>query len=131
MEIAQEISVGIAEEFKKEAGTTNDHTFFALSGNHARACQMARAIVALLRSGFADDAHARWRSLHELAIVSFFISTHGVDVAERYLLHETVQQRKLAKDYQTHQARANLGPLAQETINDLDRRYESLIAPIW
>ena len=89
---------------------------------------MARAILALLRSGFADDAHARWRSLHELAVVSFFISTNGADVAERYLLHETVQQRKLAKDYQTHQARANLGPLTQETIDELDRRYESLIA---
>ena len=128
VEIAQEIGVGIAEEFKKEAGTTKDHTFIALSGNHTRACQMARAILALLRSGFADDAHARWRSLHELAIVSFFISTNGADVAERYLLHETVQQRKLAKDYQKHQARANLDPLGQEEIDELDRRYESLIA---
>ena len=128
VEIAQEISVGIAEEFKKEAGTTKDYTFIALSGNHARACQMARAILALLRSGFADDAHARWRSLHELAIVSFFISKNGTDVAERYLLHETVQQRNLAKDYQTHQIRAHLDPLEQEPIDELDRRYESLIA---
>ena len=44
---------------------------------------MSRAILALLRSGFADDAHARWRSLHELAVVSGFISEYGEDVAEK------------------------------------------------
>ena len=128
VEIAQEIGVGVAEQFKREARDTEDHTFIALSRNHARACQRARAILALLRSGFADDAHARWRSLHELAIISFFISTNGADVAERYLFHETVQKRRLAKDYQTHQVRANLDPLAQEEIDELDRQYESLIA---
>src|SRR4029077_18930805 len=36
---------------------------------HARAVQISYEILALIRGGFADGAHARWRSLHELAII--------------------------------------------------------------
>ena len=89
---------------------------------------MSRAILALLRAGFADDAHARWRSLHELAVVASFISEHGEDVAERYLSHEVVQQRKLARAYNKYEIRAELDPLTQAEVDTLDERYDSLIA---
>ena len=105
-----------------------DHTFDALVAIHARGCQMSRAILALLRSGFADDAHARWRSLHELAVISSFISKHREeDVAERFLLHEIIQQRKLALAYQKHEVRAKLDPLRQEELEELRERYASLL----
>ena len=76
------------ETFKEEAGRSNDPVFKALTLLHARACQIASAILVLLRSGYADDAHARWRTLHEISVVSIFIGERGKNVAERYLLHD-------------------------------------------
>src|SRR5687768_1971065 len=39
----------------------------------ARGCQVAFAIHTLLEAGFADDAHGRWRTLHELNVVAQFL----------------------------------------------------------
>ena len=130
VELAEEVRTEIIEHSSPGEGRENvrNHTFDALVAIHARGCQMSRAILALLRSGFADDAHARWRSLHELAVVSGFISEYGEDVAERYLLHEIVQQRKLALAYKKHEIRAKLDPLTQAEIEALDERYDSLVA---
>ena len=131
-----ELLVGLAEEFidlmmadqHPAEQDARDHTFDALVAIHARGCQISRAIVALLRSGFADDADARWRSLHELATISSFISKHRTeDVAERYLLHEIVQRRQLALAYKKHEVRAELDPLGQEEIDQLNERYDSLL----
>lgn len=44
----------------------------------ARGCQIGNEILTLLRNGYADGAHARWRTLHELTIVAGFISKHGL-----------------------------------------------------
>lgn len=128
VDLAQEIGRQFAMEFSQEPGNLNLPTFRALSAIHARACQITRAILALLRAGFADDAHARWRSLHELAVAAAFIAgDKDGDVAERYLLHETIQQRKLAYQYKEYQGRAGLDPITQEEIDDLDWRRKSLI----
>ena len=128
VEIAQEVGTGVGEQVASGEVSVDEHTFKALWAIHARACLTSRAILALLRSGFADDAHARWRSLHELAVVSNFIVEHGEAVAERYLLHEVVQQRKLARAYKEHENRARLEPLTQAEINVLDERCEALVA---
>ena len=128
MAIAQEVAVGVGNQVAEGEVNVDEHTFRALWATHARACQMSRAILALLRSGFADDAHARWRTLHELAVVGKFIGKHGEAVAERYLLHEIVQQRKLARAYKEHEDRARLEPLTQAEIDVLDERCEALVA---
>ena len=128
MEIAQEVAVGVGDTVAAEAVQVDEHAFRALWANHARGCQMSRAILALLRSGFADDAHARWRSLHELATVSSFISKHGDGVAEKYLLHDVVQRWKLARAYKEYEVRAKLDPLTQTEMDDIEDEYRSVIA---
>ena len=128
VEIAQEVGKGVGDQVTTGEVSVDEHTFRALWAIHARACQTSRAILALLRSGFADDAHARWRSLHELAVVSNFIGEHGEAVAERYLLHEAIQQRKLARAYKEYENRARLEPITQAEIDVLDERWETLVA---
>ena len=94
----------------------NETVHEALVRLHARACQVASAILALLRSGYADDAHARWRALHEIAVVSIFISEQGEETAEQYLLHDGIQQYKLALKYSTHEETLGLEPLSEEEL---------------
>ena len=62
----------------------------ALLGIHARALRTVTAVLVLLENGLADDAYARWRTLYELSVAAAFLSEHGEDAAERYLLHEAV-----------------------------------------
>jgi hypothetical protein len=88
----------------------------ALVRIHARACLIAREVLTLLRAGYASGAHARWRSLHELAVTAFFVSEHGEEVAEAYLLHAAVASRKAARTYQ-----ANAETLGYRPLSDLER----------
>jgi hypothetical protein len=83
-------------EFRKGEAEAENYVFEALTRLHARACQIASEVLVLLKSGFADGAHARWRSLHEIAVVSSFIKIHGNEVAERYLLHDNIETYKAA-----------------------------------
>lgn len=48
---------------------------------HARACQLGKEILKLLKGGFAEGAFARWRTLHEIVVISFFIKDHGNEMA--------------------------------------------------
>ncbi len=66
----------------------------------ARGCQTALAISSLLEDGFADDAHARWRTLHELNIVGQFLRQHGDPIVERYFAHVDVKNYKVGGEYQ-------------------------------
>lgn len=102
--------------------------FAALTPLHARACQVASAILALLRAGYADDAHARWRALHEIAVVSQFINEQGRDTAERYLLHDAIQRYKLALKLQKHAGTINAEPLSQGEFDEIKAERDALLA---
>lgn len=72
----------------------------AMSRIHARACNVAGEVLTLLEAGYADGAHARWRTLHELEVVAAMLSEHDDDLAERYLLHEIVESLRAARQLQ-------------------------------
>lgn len=67
-----------------------------LSRLHGRACQITGEIICLLRAGYADGAQARWRSLHEVSVVSVFIFDHDDQVAEQYMQHDIIEEYKEA-----------------------------------
>ncbi|HXE07113.1 MAG TPA: DUF5677 domain-containing protein [Acidobacteriaceae bacterium] len=65
-----------------------------LTRSHARAIRTSEEIYCLLASGFADGALSRWRTLHELAVVSHFLVLHGEDVAVKYFDHHLIATKK-------------------------------------
>jgi hypothetical protein len=69
----------------------DDPQLAAIIRLHARACLVGSEILALLRSGHAAGALARWRTLHELAVVALFIRDRDRQTAERYLVHADVR----------------------------------------
>jgi hypothetical protein len=117
LEIVREIAVQAGDdfntEFRPEAATAKDFVFEVLTRLHARACQVASEVIALLRSGHADGAHARWRSLHEIAVVGFFMRARGIDTAERYILHNAIESYRAALTYQEHCAALGCEPLTE------------------
>ena len=84
-------------EFIRDAQEKSNYMFEALITLFARACQISSAILVLLRSGYPDDAHARWRSLYELEVFSLFICTNNQELAERYIRHGVFQRYKMAR----------------------------------
>ena len=125
--VATEAGAEFNSEFQDEAASSSDAVFRALTLLHARACQISSAILVLLRSGYADDAHARWRSLHEIAVMSFFIAKNGQGLAEKYLLHDYIERYKLASRHQEYAGRIKEEPPAQEDLNNLKLIRDALV----
>lgn len=88
------------------------HALFVL---HANACLVGSEVIVLLRTGHANGAQARWRSLHEIAVFSEFIRQEGDDVAKRYLDHNIVKAWEDANAWQDHAE-------PEERISDEDMR---------
>lgn len=126
--IAIEAGSDFNSRLRDSGEVLGDAVFESLSRLHARACQTSSAILVLLKSGYADDAHARWRSLHEIAAVSQFISKEGRSVAEMYLLHEVIEQYKLAMRFQEFAGRINEEPPSQHQLDKLKERRDVLVA---
>ena len=115
-------------KFRNDAVSSRDAVFEALTRLHAKGCQVSGEVLALLHSGYSDGAHARWRSLHEMAVVASFIQEQGQELAERYLLHETIQQYKLADQLQKYFCRLRHEPPSEENFEQLKIQGEELIA---
>lgn len=82
--ISLDLGATLNHNRRPQAAQENDLVFDVLTRLHARGCQIGYEIYLLLSHGFADGAHARWRTLHEISVVASFISTHGQKVAESY-----------------------------------------------
>jgi len=86
-------------KYRPEAAKNNDFVFEVLTRLHGRACQVGHEILTLLKSGYADGANARWRTLHEIVVISYFIKEHGKEMAERYLLYDYIESYRSISNY--------------------------------
>ena len=124
--IAEEVGDKFNSSYRSQAAEENNIVFEALTRIHARGCQIAFEVLALLKHGFSDGAHARWRALHELAVVAYLISSHDYDLAERYLLHEAVESYKAMNEYQRYYERLGYEGLDAKIMDELREVREEL-----
>lgn len=124
--LALETGEAFNEKHRKEATLGKDYLFDALTRIHARGCQIFYEIMTMLEAGLADGAMARWRSLHELAVIALFLNEHGCGLAERYLAHAVVENYKETKEYQKHCRKLGYEPLDRNEMRRLKRRKEAV-----
>jgi len=124
------ISLEAGEEhtnkLRKTTDSTNNFKQEALIKIHARALQISNEILVLLKSGYADGANARWRSLHELAVISFFLLHNNNNVAKRYLEHEIIKTFKEAKDYRAYYKKLRYPPMEIKEFNKIRKEKEEI-----
>jgi len=125
--ICNEAGAEFNKLYRRQAAKKNDVVFEVLIRLQARGCQIALEVVTLLESGLADGAHARWRSLHEVACVAMFIKHHDQELANRYLLHDFVQSRKSANRYQEWSQALGHRRLSKRALASQERRYQMVI----
>jgi hypothetical protein len=66
---------------------------------HARAMLVAREVSHLLHGGFADGALARWRTLHETAVILKFLSEGDEILSERFIDYQNIRRLEGANRY--------------------------------
>jgi len=99
----------------------------ALIKIHARSLQISNEILVLLRTGYADGANSRWRSLHELAVISFFLhENNNNEISRRYLEHEIVRAFKEAEDYRVYCKKLGYAPISKKEFNKIKREKEKI-----
>lgn len=114
-------------EFRTVAARRHDFVFEALTRLHARGCQIASEVLTLLRSGYADGAHARWRTLYEVAIAAQFIAKHGNGIAEQYLLHDAIESGNVARKYQEHCLALKHKPIPKKELGKINAVNDALV----
>jgi len=113
--------------YRQEASASQDRIFEVLVRLHARGCQISSEILTLLKAGFADGSHARWRTLHELAVVAYFIKEKEDDeLAERYLLHSAVESYRGAMQYQKHYEALGEKPIKENVMRKIEDSVNKL-----
>ncbi len=107
--ICRELGADVNQELMRAPEfASRPHLVDVLRRSHARSCQITAEILTLLEGGFADGAMARWRTLHEIAVTVSFIAEHGEELAERYVLHQAVESKRAADQYEGMRPAAQL-----------------------
>lgn len=97
-----------------------------LSRLHGRSCRTASEIFALLRSGYADGALARWRTLHELVVTTRLLRKFGPPLAQRYVEHHVIHEYQMLSDYQKRAPALGFERIPREYMRALKEQYRHL-----
>jgi hypothetical protein len=125
--LCTELGAELNSSYRPQAAKQQDFTFEALTRLHGRACLTGSEVGALLRSGHATGANARWRTLHELAVVGMFISERGQDVAKRYLDHDFIERARGTLQLEKYAERLGEEPVAPEEVERASRIIQELV----
>jgi hypothetical protein len=100
---------------------------FVLMHLHVRACQVAEEIITLMENGFADGAMARWRTLHELDVVTTVIEDGVEELANRYIHHNVVETKKQADNYDKTLVSLGYPPVRPHERKRIEKNYADAI----
>lgn len=125
--ICTESGAEFNESYRAQAASEDDLVFDLVVRHHARSCHIANEILCLLKNGYADAAHARWRALHEVAATAMFISKHGKECAERFFYHDVVDSYHGMLEHKKYEHRLQAkGPTVEE-VADCKIQFDLLI----
>jgi len=124
---AAEAGEDFRRSFGRVAARDHDLRFDVLGRLHARACLVAAEVFELLKGGFPHGAQARCRTLHELAVFAIVIGEHDQEVAERFLLHDLIENSENADIYQAYAERLGEKPLSKAGLDRIHAHRDAAI----
>jgi hypothetical protein len=128
MELNAQISSMTYGKYFKIFDTFDDHIKLdTLIAIHVRACQVANEILALIKNGYADGAHARWRTLHELSVTFLYLYDSDYEVIHMYNDYEIIEKYKKAKEYKACENSLDLEKLEDDVWEELCKERDEII----
>ncbi len=128
LHVAQECGALFNRQFHTQVTDPNRPQFTALIRLHAHASMIAGEVLHLLRGGFATGAHARWRSLHETAVVMMLLEDSPPETAQRFLDHAAVKSFEDAQRYNRYSARLGYEPFTDKEMAAMSAAVDRLTA---
>ena len=125
--LSLELGSEFSQKFDFTISNDNEIILGVLTRLHARGCQVSSEILTLLRSGFADGAHARWRTLHEISVIAQFIAMNEKDVAERYVAHSAVADYQRAQQYRKYSDDLSYAPMPDEDFDTIKSNFDEVL----
>lgn len=125
--LCTEIGAEFNKFYRPESVQDNDLVFDLVVRHHARACHISQEILCLLKAGYPDGAHSRWRALHEVTVTAMFIAKHGQECAERFYFHDIVDSYDGMKEHKKYEDRLQEKGHTQEEIDECKKEYDVLI----
>lgn len=124
------LSLEWGEEINAEARHTasrrQSRRVDVLTRLHGRACQVSREVLLLLEHGYADGAIARWRSLHEIAVVMIFLADQDAATLTRYAHHQAIETWQTVQAYEVNAERMGYARFTSEELRTLESRHEAM-----
>lgn len=128
MELNAQISSMTYGKYFKIFNTFDDHIKLdTLIAIHVRACQVANEILVLIKNGYADGAHARWRTLHELSVIFLYLYDSDYEVIHMYNDYEIIEKYKKAREYKACENSLDLEPLENDDWEELSKKRNEII----
>jgi hypothetical protein len=128
--IASEAGDNFNDQHRPEAVENSDYQFEALTQIHARALLVVGEIICLLDGGYPDGALSRWRTLHELAVVSLFLCQEATLISYRYLASFHFRAFRAAKQINECADKAGLDAISDEELSSMKRRCNTLASEL-
>ena len=116
-----EVSTGFISESGDGGSSKRTYVQRALARQQANACLVFNEILHLLKNGFPSGAQSHWRTLHEIACISYFISKNGEDVAKRFLDYEVVEDYFQAEALSEHQQKMGCTSLSKSDLKTIEK----------
>ncbi len=114
--VCSEVGEEFNSNYKKRAVQEQNIQFDLVVRLHARACHISSEILWLLKGGFADGAHARWRALHEVVVTALFLLKNENELSIRYCDHEAVESYKAMEQYEKYKSRLSIKGFSEEEL---------------
>ena len=125
--VSGELGATYNERSRPNAIVDQNVKFEAIVSLHARAIRVSKEIMALLFEGFPDGALSRWRTLHELAVVTTFLNRNDNETAKRFISHRGIVIYKALKQYDVYLPRSNMMPLEAGELEKALAQRDSLV----
>jgi hypothetical protein len=124
--IAYNLDYGVTLAHSFRSNNDKNVKFEVLLRLHARSCQIASEILELLKSGFADGAHARWRTLYEVSIFANFLNDKPDSLSQKYLDYSIVESFHERMEFQKNCKRLGYKPFPKKEMDNAEKQITSL-----
>lgn len=125
--LSAELGQEINDEARVQTSRRQSLRVDVLTRLHGRACQVSREVLLLLAHGYADGAVARWRCLHEIAVVMIFLMNQDVATLTRYVHHQAVDDWQSAQAYEVNAERMSYARFTPKELRNLEARHDAMI----